>query len=92
MWTLLKILHIIHLGKEYDQNINEGLLISLDQKTFLNSLSVIYKYIRIYILDENYQVVSFESERSLEGCIFFTSHYDSTLRFVLFIGKHPLHQ
>ena len=69
---MLQLIHIIHLGKEYDQNINEGLFISLGEKSFLNIHSEIYKYLRISILDENYQVVSVESERSLEGCINFT--------------------
>ena len=63
----------MHLDKESDQNINEWLLISLGEKSFLKAHSEIYKYIRISILEENDQVVSFESEKSLEVCIIFTS-------------------
>ena len=62
-----------HLGKEYNQNINEELFISLGEKTFLNAHSDIHKYMRITILDENDQVEAFESETSLERCIIFTS-------------------
>ena len=68
---ILKLLHVIHLSKGYDQNINEGSLILLGEKSFYAHFEI-YKYIRIFILDDNDQVVSFESERCLGGCIIFT--------------------
>ena len=36
---MLQLFHVIHLGKEYDQNNNEGLLISLGEKSFPNARS-----------------------------------------------------
>ena len=76
-WSLISSTEKLSLqdlvSEEYDPNINEGLLFFWGENSFLNVHYEIHKCIGTSILDENDQIVTFEGDRSLEGCIVFTS-------------------